>query len=46
MLCRLLSIPPAEYRRVFPRLENTAVSEVRIDGDTTSLLSLDLPCAP
>ncbi|MGW7255636.1 histidine phosphatase family protein [Streptomyces sp. NPDC054834] len=46
VLCRLLSIPLPEYRRVFPRLENTAVSEVRIDGDTTSLLSLNLPCEP
>ncbi|MFF4396901.1 histidine phosphatase family protein [Streptomyces sp. NPDC001480] len=46
VLCRLLSIPPAEYRRVFPRLENAAVSEVRIDGETASLLSLNVPCEP
>ncbi|MFF4485079.1 histidine phosphatase family protein [Streptomyces sp. NPDC001544] len=46
VLCSLLSIPPADYRRVFPRLVNAAVSEVRIDGDTTSLLSLNVPCAP
>ncbi|MGW2635436.1 histidine phosphatase family protein [Streptomyces sp. NPDC001348] len=46
VLCSLLSIPPADYRRVFPRLVNAAVSEVRIDGDTTSLLSLNVPCEP
>ncbi|MFI5687072.1 histidine phosphatase family protein [Streptomyces sp. NPDC051636] len=46
VLCSLLNIPLAEYRRVFPRLGNAAVSEVRIDGDTTSLLSLNVPCEP
>ncbi|MEU5598299.1 histidine phosphatase family protein [Streptomyces sp. NPDC020298] len=46
VLCSLLDIPLGAYRRVFPRLRNAAVSEVRIDGDTTSLLSLNLPCEP
>lgn len=46
VLCSLLSIPSADYRRVFPRLLNAAVSEVRIDGDTTALLSLNVPCEP
>ncbi len=43
-LCSLLGIPLAEYRRVFPRLRNAAVSEIRVDGDSTGLLSLNLPC--
>ncbi|MEU6549974.1 histidine phosphatase family protein [Streptomyces sp. NPDC046915] len=44
VLCSLLDIPLGEYRRVFPRFRNAAVSEVRIDGDITSLLSLNVPC--
>lgn len=44
VLCSLLGIPLGEYRRVFPRLRNTALSEVHIDGDTISLLSLNVPC--
>ncbi|KOV93248.1 phosphoglycerate mutase [Streptomyces sp. NRRL WC-3723] len=43
-LCSLLGIPLAEYRRAFPRLRNAAVSEIRVDGDSTGLLSLNLPC--
>ncbi len=43
-LCALLRIPLSEYRRVFPRLRNTALSEVRLDGDSTALLSLNVPC--
>ncbi|WP_030934441.1 histidine phosphatase family protein [Streptomyces sp. NRRL S-646] len=45
VLCSLLHIPLAEYRRVFPQLRNTAVSEIRIDGEHTALLSLNVPCA-
>ncbi|MFI1762393.1 histidine phosphatase family protein [Streptomyces sp. NPDC020800] len=44
VLCSLLRIPLAEYRRVFPRLRNTAVSEIRVGGEHTALLSLNLPC--
>ncbi|GAA2457371.1 histidine phosphatase family protein [Streptomyces glaucus] len=45
VLCRLLAIPLSEYRRVFPRLRNAAVSEVRWDGRTSAaLLSLNVPC--
>lgn len=45
-LCELLGIPPAHYRRLFPRLENAAVSELSIplDGHSlASLCSLNLP---
>ncbi|MEU9476572.1 histidine phosphatase family protein [Streptomyces sp. NPDC048191] len=45
VLCSLLHIPLAEYRRVLPRLGNAAVSEIRVDGDHTALLSLNVPCA-
>ncbi|MET7488774.1 histidine phosphatase family protein [Streptomyces sp. NPDC005538] len=43
VLCRLLSIPLSEYRRVFPRLRNAAVSEIRMTGDETAFLSLNVP---
>ncbi|MFF2325699.1 MULTISPECIES: histidine phosphatase family protein [unclassified Streptomyces] len=46
VLCELLSIPLGAYRRVFPRLRNAAVSEVRIGEEGGALLSLNLPCAP
>ncbi|MEU8468651.1 histidine phosphatase family protein [Streptomyces sp. NPDC029006] len=44
VLCSLLGIPLAEYRRVFPRLRNAALSEIRVDGDRAALLSLNVPC--
>ncbi|MFD1663462.1 histidine phosphatase family protein [Streptomyces caeni] len=43
-LCTLLSIPPGEYRRVFPRLHNVAISELRLDEGSVGLLSLNVPC--
>ncbi|MGW1653083.1 histidine phosphatase family protein [Streptomyces atratus] len=46
VLCELLSIPLGAYRRVFPRLRNTALSEVRIGEEGGALLSLNVPCAP
>lgn len=46
VLCSLLHIPVAEYRRVFPRLHNAAVSEIRVTGEHTALLSLNVPCEP
>ncbi|MER5496640.1 MULTISPECIES: histidine phosphatase family protein [unclassified Streptomyces] len=46
VLCELLSIPLGSYRRVFPQLRNTAVSEVRIGESGGALLSLNVPCAP
>ncbi|ANP55066.1 putative phosphoglycerate mutase [Streptomyces griseochromogenes] len=44
VLCSLLHIPPADYRRVLPRLRNAAVSEVRVTEHGAALLSLNLPC--
>ena len=47
VLCELLGIPLGEYRRVFPRLRNAAISEVRVNkGGFTALLSLNVPCEP
>jgi len=42
-LCRLLGIPLATYRAVFPRLENAAITEIGIDGEDTSLRRFNLP---
>ncbi|MDT0268479.1 histidine phosphatase family protein [Streptomyces sp. DSM 44915] len=43
-LCALLGLPVAHYRRIFPRLDNVAVTEVRLPADPShpaSLLSLN-----
>ncbi|WP_369259279.1 histidine phosphatase family protein [Streptomyces sp. R35] len=45
VLCSFLSIPLGEYRRVFPRLRNAAVSELRVTDGEVALLSLNVPCA-
>lgn len=47
VLCTLPSIPAGEYRRVFPRLRNAALSEllVRSDGSAAPV-SLNVPCDP
>lgn len=39
-LCELLGIPAGQYRRIFPRLENAAISELSIPLDGSSLASL------
>jgi 2,3-bisphosphoglycerate-dependent phosphoglycerate mutase len=44
VLCRLLSIPLADYRRVFPQLRNAAVTELRLDAGSVGLISLNVPC--
>ncbi|MFD9425838.1 MULTISPECIES: histidine phosphatase family protein [unclassified Streptomyces] len=47
VLCELLGIPLGSYRRVFPRLRNAAVSEIRLSGEGgggAALLSLNVPC--
>lgn len=47
VLCTLLSIPAGEYRRVFPRLRNAAISELLVKSDgSAALLSLNVPCDP
>ncbi|MDO0927709.1 histidine phosphatase family protein [Streptomyces sp. TG1A-8] len=45
VLCTLLGIPLSEYRRVLPRLDNAAVSGIRLDARHAALLSLNVPCA-
>lgn len=46
VLCDLLGIPLADYRRVFPQLRNAALTELRLapDGSRPALLGLNLPC--
>ncbi|NWF28350.1 histidine phosphatase family protein [Streptomyces sp. PKU-EA00015] len=46
VLCELLGIPLADYRRVFPHLRNAAISELRLapDAERAALISLNLPC--
>jgi probable phosphoglycerate mutase len=45
VLCGLLHIPLSEYRRVLPRLRNTALTELSVDGERAALLSLNVPCS-
>ncbi len=45
-LCALVGLPLAHYRRVFPRLDSAAVTEVAVPSDGTrpvALLSLNVP---
>ena len=45
-LCSWLGLPLAHYRRVFPRLDNAAVTRLRVPADPSAppaLLSLNLP---
>ncbi|MGP4012323.1 histidine phosphatase family protein [Streptomyces sp. 4N124] len=47
VLCSLLSISLSEYRRVFPKLHNTALTELRMNTDgSAALISLNVPCEP
>lgn len=39
-LCRLLGLPLGEYRRLFPRLDNCALTELRLDEAGTGRVSL------
>lgn len=43
VLCRLLGIPEADYRRVFPGLRNCAVTELRVSAGEVSLMSYNVP---
>ncbi|MGW8952277.1 histidine phosphatase family protein [Streptomyces sp. NPDC055709] len=43
LLCHLLGIPLADYRRVFPRLDNGARTEIRLENGQTALLSFNAP---
>ncbi|MFD4023255.1 histidine phosphatase family protein [Streptomyces sp. NPDC058576] len=44
-LCELLGLPLGRYRRIFPRLDNGAVTEIEIRGAETALRSLNVPTA-
>ncbi|MFK0294114.1 histidine phosphatase family protein [Streptomyces sp. NPDC090442] len=43
LLCHLLGIPLAAYRRTFPQLHNGALTEIRIEDEHTALLRLNAP---
>ncbi|WP_030752252.1 histidine phosphatase family protein [Streptomyces sp. NRRL S-31] len=43
VLCELLGIPLAGYRRVFPRLDNGALTELRLGDDRAALLRFNAP---
>ncbi|MFG1945150.1 histidine phosphatase family protein [Nonomuraea sp. NPDC048826] len=42
-LCRLIGVPLGEYRRLFPRLDNCALTELRLDGPRTAILQYNSP---
>ncbi|TGB13440.1 histidine phosphatase family protein [Streptomyces sp. MZ04] len=46
LLCHLIRIPLADYRRVFPQLLNGALTEIRIEDGQTALLRLNTPASP
>lgn len=43
MLCHLLGIRPANYRRVFPIMRNGALTEIRLTPDGCALLQFNAP---
>jgi len=45
-LCRLLGLPPSEYRRIFPSLANCALNELVLGDGVPSLLTLNRPVTP
>ncbi|NUP44289.1 MAG: histidine phosphatase family protein [Streptomyces sp.] len=45
VLCELLAIPLSGYRRVLPRLQNAAVTELRVEAGSVGLISLNVPVA-
>ena len=42
-LCRLIGLPLSEYRRVFPSVRNTALTEVRLRDGRAALLGFNVP---
>jgi probable phosphoglycerate mutase len=42
-LCRLIGVPLGEYRRLFPRLDNCAITELRLRGDRAAMLQYNSP---
>lgn len=46
VLCSLLGIPLRDYRRVFPKLANCSLTEVRLSQSGASLLHYNAPLQP
>jgi broad specificity phosphatase PhoE len=42
-LCHLIGVPIANYRKLFPFVRNVALTEIRIDGNGTSVLHYNAP---
>jgi probable phosphoglycerate mutase len=42
-LCRLVGVPIGEYRRLFPRLDNCALTELRLTADRVAMLQYNSP---
>ena len=42
-LCELLGLPLPDYRRRFPAVHNTAISEIGLEDGRASLLALNIP---
>ncbi|WP_049571367.1 histidine phosphatase family protein [Nonomuraea sp. SBT364] len=42
-LCRLIGVPLGEYRRLFPRLDNCALTELRLRGEQVAVLKYNSP---
>ncbi|WP_084960993.1 histidine phosphatase family protein [Thermoactinospora rubra] len=42
-LCRLIGIPLREYRRVFPFLRNTALTEIKLEDGHAAVLEYNTP---
>lgn len=45
-LCRLIGVPLARYRSVFPFVRNGAITEVQLDRGRASLLEYNAPISP
>lgn len=42
-LCGLIGVPLSEYRRLFPRLDNGAITEIRLTGEQAAILRFNSP---
>ncbi|GLX01511.1 histidine phosphatase family protein [Microtetraspora sp. NBRC 16547] len=42
-LCYLIGVPLGEYRRLFPRLDNCAITEIRLRDGKAAILQLNSP---
>ncbi|MFG1704712.1 histidine phosphatase family protein [Nonomuraea sp. M3C6] len=42
-LCRLIGVPLGEYRRLFPRLDNCALTELRLRNGRAAMLQYNSP---